>query len=63
MNNIPAASGSPVRRSDLSEHVLYDLDAYAYDSCADGPECEYDGVDEDPLSDEEVARLVAEGPF
>lgn len=26
-SNIPAAGGSPVRRSDLSEHVLYDLDA------------------------------------
>ncbi len=27
MSNIPASGGSPVRRSDLSEHVLYDLDA------------------------------------
>ena len=58
MNNIPAASGSPVRRSDLSEHVLWDLDAN--DPFAD---CEYEGVDEEPLSDAEVARLVAEGPF
>ena len=33
-SNIPAASGSPVRRSDLSEHVLYDLDADAGASLA-----------------------------
>ncbi len=59
MNNIPAASGSPVHRSDLSEHVLYDLDAYACEALFD---CEGEGVDEEPRSDDEVARLVAEGP-
>ena len=58
-SNIPAASGSPVRRSDLSEHVLYDLDAT--DCFAD---CEPQNVAADELVDDndpaELARMAAD---
>ena len=59
-SNIPAASGSPVRRSDLSEHVLYDLDADARASLA-GDEPQDVAEDDFPDRDDpaELARMAA----
>ena len=58
-----ASSGSPVRRSDLSEHTLYDLDAVDhFEDC--GPE--WDDDDDSDLATEEyereMERLGAAGP-
>ncbi len=62
MSNIPTALGSLVRRSDLSEHVLYDLDAQDWHEGAEQYEWTPLPAEEQDRIDREQEALGRAGP-